>query len=148
MRTGKIQSRSYADPIERVISPVIGESLTRQDQADLVNINKIYARTQRGEIVLASERMPDYGDYSNVNSYDQMLEMINDAEEAFLSLSSEERKKYNHNPAEYYEKKLQEGTDKLQAQADEKAKADKQALYDKKVADAKTLLNIKDEKSS
>ena len=135
MRTGTIKSRSYAHGLDALQTHVTGESMTRQDQADLCNINVIYKKTQRGEIVLASEVMPQYGDFSNVNSYDRMLEMINEAEEAFLELSAEERKKYNHDPAEYYRRKHEEASalvDKLaKEEADfEKSLADKKALED------------------
>ena len=123
MRTGNIKSRSYADPIERVITPIVGESMTRQDQADSANINVIYAKTQRGEIVLAKDVMPTFGDFSNELSYDQMLEAIQEAEDAFLSLPSSEREKYGHDPSKYYEAVGKEAVTSLKNQ-EAKEKAD------------------------
>ena len=140
MRTGKISSRSYADGIDRVITKVVGESMTRQDQAAEVNINNIYAKTQRGEIVLASQVMPDFGDYSQVDSYDSMLERIMEAEEAFMELPALERKKYDHDPAKYYESKLEEAKGIIKDANTKEAKQKAKAEHDEKVQQAKELL--------
>ena len=140
MRTGNIKSRSYAHGLDALQTVPEGESMTRQDQADLCNINKIYARTQRGEIVLASSVMPTFGDFSNIKSYDQMLESIHEAEDAFMSLSSEERAKYKHDPAYYYAQKLQEASDAIEAEKEAQVAKEAKAAEEAKLNEARELL--------
>lgn len=141
MRKGTLNPRSYANGLDRMQTVIVGESLTRQDQADLVNINKIYAKTQRGEIVLASDVMPEFGDFSNIDSYDVMLEKINEAEEAFMLLPSSEREKYDHDPAKYYQGKFEEATQELSKQAAKDKEKEEKEKHAKKVQQAKDLLS-------
>ena len=147
MRTGKIVSRSYADGLEPLQTHVTGESMTRQDQADAVNINKIYAKTQRGEIVLANNVMPTFGDFSNIQSYDSMLESIMEAEEAFMQLPSEERAKYGHDPANYYSGKYDEAVSKKAQLLKEQELEEQNRLEKQAIADAEKLLSKQPPKS-
>ncbi len=120
---------------------VTGESLTRQDQADMCNINTIYAKTQRGEIVMASGHHPEYGDFSQTVTYDEALNQINDAREAFNELPSSERKKYNFSPEIYYEEITSEANAKIKAHQNQKAeeKAAKKAANE--LEKARKLVN-------
>lgn len=140
MRNGTGPAISYADGVDRLQTHVVGESLTRQDQADMVNINVIYAKTQRGEIVLARDVMPTFDDFSNELTYDVMLETIQEAEEAFMSLDATERKKYGNDPANYYSSKLEEASVLLQEKETAKANELKEAKKQKEIEKAKTLL--------
>ncbi|AXQ65963.1 MAG: internal scaffolding protein [Microviridae sp.] len=106
---------------KRIQTIVDGESLTRQDQAEMCNINVIYAKTQRGEIVMASRHHPEYGDFSQAVTYDEALNQINDAKEAFNDLPSSERKKYNFSPEQYYEEVTSTVNAKIKAHQDKKA---------------------------
>lgn len=132
MRSGKLNPRSYADPLDPVKSEITGESMTRQDQAEACNINVIYAKTQRGEIVLARDVMPTFDDFSNELTYDRMLEAISEAEEAFLELPATERAKYGHDPAKYYEGVYKDASSKLE----EVQKRERQEQEDKAKQDA------------
>ena len=139
MRTGKLNPRSYADGLEAMQTEIIGESMTRQDHN--VNINAIYAKTQRGEIVLASSVMPKFDDFSHVDSYDVMLESIMEAEEAFLQLPAIEREAYGHDPANYYQQKYDEASASLKDKKDKEAWEKKKADKEKAISDAKALLS-------
>lgn len=121
MRLAIKSARTYMDALCPVRTEVVGESMTRQDQAELVNINNIYAKTQRGEIVLASSVMPEYGEFDQIDSYDTALEKIMAAEDAFMELDSKTRKEYNNDPSVYYEKTME------QLHADYKAEQTKEA---------------------
>lgn len=111
--------RSASTPISRVTTSFEGvESMTRQDQAEACNINNIYRKTQQGQLSLMSNKAPTFGDFSDVGTYDTILESINEANEAFMALPSEVRKLYNNDPEMYYEK-VTEG-----AIADAKEKAE------------------------
>jgi uncharacterized membrane protein len=140
MRTGIEEIRAYGKPLDAWKTTFTEESLTRQDQADLVNINKIYAKTQRGEIVLASAYNPEYGDFSNVGTYEEVLNKINAAEEQFFSLPAAERRKYNDDPRFYYDEIVRETVEKADKQAAEAAKKAKAEAEAKKLEDARQYI--------
>lgn len=135
MRLKFESARTYMDALCPIKTDIIGDSMTRQDQAEMVNINNIYAKTQRGEIVLGSTTKPTFGDFSDNGTYDVMLETIMAAEDAFMELPASERKKYNHDPAVYYEKTMEDATSQYTEQqkheANERAKAKKAAEVEK-----------------
>ncbi|AXL15527.1 internal scaffolding protein [Microviridae sp.] len=145
-RSGGIEVRTAQSPITRYQTSFIGvESMTRQDQAEMVNINNIYKKTQQGQLSLVSGTPPTFGDFSDVGSYDVILEAINNAQEAFMDLPSEVRKEYNNDPAVYYEKvtaEAQSSYDKAQSEKALRLKAENEA---KAVTDAKSLLGIENE---
>ena len=143
MRTEIKEVRHYLMPLERLQTVIRGESMTRQDQADEVNINHIYDKTQRGEIVLASGVMPTFGDFSQEITYDVALEKIMEAEEAFASLPAIERKKYGNDPRNYYESVMSDAEKKVKAQA--KAEADKKASEKLEADKANARVLLKDE---
>lgn len=125
MRTEINEVRHYMMALEPLQTVPEGESMTRQDQAETANINTIYLKTQRGEIVLASDRMPQFGDFSSELRYDEVLEKIMEAEEAFQSLPAEERKKYGNDPRNYYDSVMDDAekkaAEKAEAEANKKA---------------------------
>ena len=121
----------------------VGESMTRQDQADEVNINHIYDKTQRGEIVLASGVMPTFGDFSQDITYDVALDKIIEAEDAFRSLPAAERKKYGNDPRNYYESVMSDVEKKAKAKA--QAQADKEASEKLEADKSKARELLKDE---
>lgn len=141
MRTGNIKSRSYAHGLEALQTVPTGESMTRQDQADMVNINKIYAKTQRGEIVLAKDTMPTFGDFTNPLTYDLMLEKIMEAEDAFMQLPSEERAKYAHDPRNYYEEVHKEALSAKTKEEEGLAREEEEKRQQQAIADAEKLLS-------
>lgn len=103
-------------------------------QAELCDINFIYAKTQLHEMVpLGSRRSPEFGEFTNELPYDEALSVIMEAERVFKELPSAERKKYNNSPKEYYQATIKEAYERNEAEL--KAKADKEKATD----DAKEL---------
>ena len=146
-RIGSQVIRSSATPIDKVVTSFVGvESMTRQDQAELVNINNIYKKTQQGQFPLASSKMPTFGEFFDVGTYDVILEKIQEAKDAFFALPSETRAEYNNDPTVYYEKVTAEAKANYDAGEAAKAKLAEKEAYAKKVAEAKDLLGIDDEK--
>ena len=145
-RKGVNSFRSTATPIERVQTSFIGvDSLTRQDQAEMVNINNIYRKTQQGQLTLVASTPPTFGDFSDVGTYDTILETMNAAQEAFMALPSEVRKEYNNDPSVYYEKVTQKASEDAKAKAQAIATKEKAEAYQKQIAEAKSLLGLENE---
>ncbi|AXL15380.1 internal scaffolding protein [Microviridae sp.] len=145
-RDGSLTFRSAVSPICRIQTSFVGvDSMTRQDQAEMVNINNIYRKTQQGQLSLVASTPPTFGDFSDVGTYDSILESISKAKEAFMALDSETRKEYGNDPAIYYEKVTTEARAKYDAGIAAKAKLQEKEDYAKKVAEAKSLLGLKEE---
>lgn len=75
-------------------------SRTKQDFADECNINRImdkYATT--GVVTHLAAGHPIYGDFSNVMDYRESLEVVMNAEERFMSMPSDLRKRFDNDPA-------------------------------------------------
>lgn len=138
------QPRKYQRGIPRVITSMKGvKSLTRQDHAEQVNINHIYARTQRGELIMGSGREPQYGDFSNVLTYDQSLNQINQAKMEFMELPASVRKEYDNDPQKWYDSTLQEASDRLEADKKAVELAKQEQAENEAVEAAETLLRKK-----
>lgn len=74
-------------------------SLTKQEFAEENDINFIVKRAQvTGELPL-NMKAPVYGDFSEVPDYQSALNIVNEAQEAFQSLSSAIRERFSNNPA-------------------------------------------------
>ena len=114
-------------------------SLTRQDQAEAADINVIYAKTQRGEIVQAATRRPEFGDFSNVVTYDQALTQILDAEQAFFDLPAHVRREYDDDPKVYYEEVMAELEGKAKEEFEKKKAAAEKEKFDAELAAAREL---------
>ena len=146
-RTGEFLIRSALSPVPRYQTSFKGvESMTSREQKDLVNINNIYAKTQRGEIVLGASVLPTFGDFSDQGTYDEILQRITEAKDAFFALPSEVRKQYNHDPETYYKEVMKEAKDNYDAGI--AAKEALQAKEDKakEIARARELLGINEDK--
>ena len=81
-----------------------GESLTQQhmlEECDIRNIIKKHDRT--GIISHVNRGIAQYGDYSEVNEYREALDLVNNANEAFMELPSDVRKMFHNNAGEFFE---------------------------------------------
>lgn len=111
-----------------------------QSQAKDCDINIIYARTQKGELTFGNVRNPEYGDFTGIESYQDALTAIINAQLAFSELPSEERRKYGNDPEKWYNAVLAEAKAEHEAEQEEieaKAKAEREA---KEISDAKALI--------
>jgi phage internal scaffolding protein len=81
-----------------------GESLTQQSHAqaaDVRNIIKQYDRT--GLIANVNKGIAQYGDYSEINEYQEALNMVIEANESFAELPSHIREQFNNNAGAFFE---------------------------------------------
>lgn len=92
--------RSRVTPRFRLITPMIGESMTKQafrNECDINNILKTYANT--GVITHLNTNQPSYMDLTNIDpDYLQTLNSINSASDSFLQLPALLRKKFDNDP--------------------------------------------------
>lgn len=85
-------------------TPGGGESRTKQSHKDECDINILVARaTKSGGVLPSAQTAASYGDFSNVGDYQDALDRIIDANEAFAALPSNIRKRFSNDPAELLE---------------------------------------------
>lgn len=97
---------SIQEKIDIVIKPrrrpkvEFGESLTKQAFKDQVNVNRIIAKYQKGQMVThLNSKEPFYGDVSEIASYQKSLDIVMQAQELFMGMSSQVREKFQNDPA-------------------------------------------------
>lgn len=76
-------------------------SLTKQCFKDETDINNIMRKFETTGILPENMRGPgQYGDYSELPSYQESLQVVLDAEERFMQLPAKVRKRFRNDPAE------------------------------------------------
>jgi phage internal scaffolding protein len=83
---------------KRVISKAEGESRTEQHHANAVNINQIVSRYQKTGVLPEPRPGARYGDFASVEDYHSAVQACRDAEELFMSLPPELRKRFDNDP--------------------------------------------------
>lgn len=84
--------------MSRVRTPVGERSMTKQSFKDESDINKIVARHHAGQQVTHLNRAePRFGDFANSPSYKEQLDMVNQADMAFMDLPSKVREAAGNN---------------------------------------------------
>ena len=99
-----ITFRSAYDPHKKYVYKTTGESLTQQhykDECDIINIIKRHDRN--GIIEHVQRGQARYGDFSEVSDYREALDLVRDAQNEFLSIPSDIRKKFDNDPGKFYE---------------------------------------------
>ena len=77
----------------------IGESLTQQHFQEECDIYNIIKRHDRNGIIEHVQRgQARYGDFSEVTDYREALDLVQDANNEFMKIPSDIRKKFNNNP--------------------------------------------------
>lgn len=91
----------YCDKITEgtVFDP--SEDRTQQHFKAECNINNILLKYQKTGIIEVPDKDPIYGDFSNLPDYQDMQNAIIRANEAFMALPSNLRKRFDNNPAEF-----------------------------------------------
>lgn len=88
----------------KVQSHPVGPSRTKQSFADAVNINDLVRRHDKGQLIdHINENPPKYGDFINAPDYHTALNLINDAQEAFMSVPADIRSRFANDPAAFLE---------------------------------------------
>lgn len=91
-------------PRVRVRTNVGGESQTRQSFNDETDINQIMARFEKtGIMEHLNTYQGQYGDFTEATDYQSSLNQVQEAQDAFNSLPSSIRSRFNNSPAEFLE---------------------------------------------
>lgn len=80
------------------------ESMTHQsfrDECDISNIMRKYQKT--GLVSHMTKAIAQYGDFSDVPDYQAALNIVIEAEDAFLDLPAEVRLKFGNDPGQFLE---------------------------------------------
>lgn len=72
-----------------------------RDNCDITNIIKQYDRT--GLITHVTKAVQEYGDFTLINEYQESLNTVIAAQEAFQELPSHIRKRFNNDPGAFFE---------------------------------------------
>jgi len=78
-------------------------SMTEQSHKDSCDINVILDRFAKTGVANGNSRMPQFLDTCDLPSYQESLNVIIDADEAFMSLDSKLRKRFDNDPAKLLE---------------------------------------------
>lgn len=83
----------------RVITEVKGESLTHQSFRNECDINQIMNKYRKtGQMTHLSTHRGAYGDFTNIGDYQESLNKVILADEAFASLPAHLRKRFGNSP--------------------------------------------------
>lgn len=99
-----ITFRKAYDPHKKYMFNTEGESLTQQhykDECEVINIIKKHDRN--GIIEHVQRGQARYGDFSEVADYREALDLVRNAQEEFMTIPSDIRKKFDNNPGKFYE---------------------------------------------
>lgn len=78
-------------------------SRTVQSAKDDADINVIVKRFGVTKMMPTSARVPSYGDYTGVNDFQTAMNVIREAEEAFMTLPADTRSRFGNDPQAYLE---------------------------------------------
>lgn len=77
-------------------------SMTKQSFKDECDINRLMAKYETtGVIDHVNRRMPEYGDFAGVVSYQDSLNIVLDAREVFAALPARLRDRFGNDPGQY-----------------------------------------------
>lgn len=76
-------------------------SLTVQSQKDEADINTIVRRFGVTGLVPNSVRVPTFGDFTGVSDYRTALDSIKKANDSFMLMDAEVRKRFDHDPQKF-----------------------------------------------
>lgn len=77
------------------------KSLTVQAPAEEVDINKIIARIQKGQTILAPNGEPFYGDVSEFEGLQDALIKVQEADDLFMQYPAEVRERFDNDPVKF-----------------------------------------------
>lgn len=82
----------------------VGESLTHQSMAPECDINRIMLKWQKtGVIEHRNEFQGQYGDFSEVPTYQEAMDKVIRGQEVFMTLPSTVRKQFENDPGQFLE---------------------------------------------
>lgn len=94
----------YDGKRKRVVTPVIGDTRTKQYFKDECNIDNILAQYDRtGLINHVNEYQGNYEDVSNFQDYHTSMNQVLETNKLFMTLPSKMRLKFNNDPGSFVE---------------------------------------------
>lgn len=78
-----------------------GPSRTEQSHRKKCNINTIVNKAMRTGRLPLVDSIGQYGDFSQVGDYHSCLQAVRQADEAFMKLPADVRKRFRHDPHEF-----------------------------------------------
>lgn len=90
------------NPHDRVTADPVGKSRTKQAFKDEVDINEILRKHEKGLLTdHLNEHQGQYGDFIIAGDFHSHMNLIKEAENAFMTIPAEIRAKFNNDPAEF-----------------------------------------------
>jgi len=78
-------------------------SPTKQSDAEAADINNIMKKYEQTGFVPHNDRVPQYGDFSNVHDFRAAMDIVAGANSLFAGLPAKVRAEFNNDPAEFLE---------------------------------------------
>lgn len=95
--------RSKYGPKKDVISACTGKLLTEQQHAGRLNPNRIVAKAKQTGMLPTCTRLAEYGDFTQVTTFDEAQNRIAVAKELFMQLPARVRERFANSPARILE---------------------------------------------
>lgn len=101
MKTPKFATH-YENRIKSTLDCSVEPSRTLQSDADSADINNILKRYERTGLLPEMIKVdPRYGDFSEVPTYQEALEIVSRSHEQFTNLDAHIRARFSNDPAEF-----------------------------------------------
>ena len=95
-------ARVYNEGHTRQVRTIEGPSMTRQSETKACDVNEIVKRFDRtGVITHLQSAQGVYADVSDIGSYSEAIQTVQDAQKAFYALPSGLRAHFDNDPAAY-----------------------------------------------
>ena len=99
-----IPFRTHYSPQIRVTYDTVGESLTEQQYAEESKmLNKIKKYDSQGFFDSINRNAGQFNDFTQVRDLADAIEQIEEARDAFQTIPSDVRKRFNNSPSEFFE---------------------------------------------
>lgn len=79
----------------------VDEGRTKQEFLEECDINTIIKRFGLGYEPPVNQAVPLQGDFSDAPDFRTALDLVREADEAFMTMSADVRKRFNHDPVEF-----------------------------------------------
>jgi len=123
---------------DMVVTKIPSTCKVQKQFRDMTDINAIMAKYQRGEAIThLNKRRGVYGDFSQVSDYRSSLDIVINAQKAFMGLPSRVRKRFQNDP---------QGVIDFVSDPKNYNEAVELGLIDKKIGDDKTNVTTDDAK--
>lgn len=147
---------TFYRPRRRVQFKTTGPSRTKQEFRDECDINKIMSRYEKtGILNHVNKYQGQYGDFSNVTTYEDAFDQLQKANEMFMTLPARVREKFQNEPQnfikymedpKFYQEQLKLGLRKHSPEQEKKIESQKATKAAKAAASAQEKSKAADKK--